>query len=146
MSTVKVLFRLADKSDSDGFVRYRISIDRQFLTIRSTHSLRLSQWQELNLQALGDTARQRSCYRNASYKINYHLRRLAESLHIGFPLTLYCARHSWASAARTNGVPLSVISEGMGHSSESMTRIYLASLDTSTVDRANRMIIRSLAK
>lgn len=93
-----------------------------------------------------DTARQRSCYRNASYKINYHLRRLAESLRIGFPLTLYCARHSWASAARTNGVPLSVISEGMGHSSESMTRIYLASLDTSTVDRANRMIIRSLAK
>ena len=55
MSTVKVLFRLADKSDSDGFVCYRISIDRQFLTIRSTHSLRLSQWQKLNLQALSDT-------------------------------------------------------------------------------------------
>ena len=31
--------------------------------------------------------------------------------------------------------------EGMGHDSEMTTRIYLASLDTSDVDKANRKLI-----
>lgn len=53
---------------------------------------------------------------------------------------LYVARHSWASAAKAKNVPLSVISEGMGHDSEATTQIYLASLETSVVDKANKMI------
>ncbi len=57
---------------------------------------------------------------------------------------MYCARHSWASAARAKGVPLSIISEGMGHNSETTTRIYLASLDTSAIDSANSLIIDSV--
>lgn len=60
------------------------------------------------------------------------------------PLTMYCTRHSWASIAKTKNIPISVISEGMGHDSEETTRIYLASLDTSTVDKANSLIIKSL--
>ena len=36
---------------------------------------------------------------------------------------------------------LSVISEGMGHDSETTTQIYLASLETSVVDKANKMIL-----
>ena len=60
------------------------------------------------------------------------------------PLTLYVARHSWASAARSKGIPLSVISEGMGHDSEATTRIYFATLDTAAVDRANTLILDSL--
>lgn len=59
-------------------------------------------------------------------------------------MALYVARHSWASAAKAKGIPLSAISEGMGHDSEATTRIYLASLDTSVVDKANSLIIRSL--
>ena len=39
---------------------------------------------------------------------------------------------------------LSVISEGMGHDSEATTQIYLASLDTSVVDKANSLILKSL--
>ena len=60
------------------------------------------------------------------------------------PLTMYVARHSWASAAKAKGIPVSVISEGMGHDSESTTQIYLASLDTSIVDSANSIILNSL--
>ena len=63
---------------------------------------------------------------------------------ITMPLTLYVARHSWASAAKSKGIPLSVISQGMGHDSETTTQIYLASLDTSVVDKANSIIIKSL--
>lgn len=57
---------------------------------------------------------------------------------------MYCARHSWASAAKAKGIPLSVISEGMGHDSEATTQIYLASLETSVVYKANALILKSL--
>mgnify|MGYP000779266562 FL=1 len=60
------------------------------------------------------------------------------------PLTMYVARHSWASAAKAKGIPVSVISEEMGHDSESTTQIYLSSLDSSVVDSANSIILDSL--
>lgn len=87
---------------------------------------------------------ERCTYRNVSYNINHNLKKIAEMVGITIPLTLYVARHSWASAAKTNRIPLSVISEGMGHDSEATTRIYLTSLDTSAVDKANSLIIRSI--
>ena len=83
-------------------------------------------------------------YRNVGYNINHNLKHIAEMVGITIPLTLYVARHSWASAAKTKGIPLSVISEGMGHDSETTTQIYLASLDTSVVDKANSLILKSL--
>lgn len=46
-------------------------------------------------------------------------------------------RHSLDSLAKEKGIPMSVISEGMGHDSEITTRIHLASLDTSVVDKTN---------
>lgn len=87
---------------------------------------------------------ERNTYRNMAYKINHSLHRIGEMMGLGMPLTLYVARHSWASVARSKGVPVSVISEGMGHDSETTTRIYLASLDSTVVDRANSMIISLL--
>ena len=45
------------------------------------------------------------------------------------------------SAAKAKNVHLSVISEGMGHDSEVTTQIYPASLETSIVDKANKMIL-----
>ncbi len=87
---------------------------------------------------------ERCAYRNACYNINHNLKKIGEMIGIKTPLTLYVARHSWASAARTKGIPLSVISEGMGHDSESTTRIYLSSLETSLVDKANSIILDSL--
>ena len=83
-------------------------------------------------------------YRNAAYNINHNLKIIARKVGITIPLTLYVARHSWASAARAKGIPLSIISEGMGHDSETTTRIYLASLDISAVDKANSLIIEEL--
>lgn len=92
----------------------------------------------------GTGINERSTYRNIAYNINHNLKRIAEMVGVTIPLTLYVARHSWASAAKTKGIPISVISEGMGHENESTTRIYLASLDTSVVDKANSLILSSL--
>ena len=61
-----------------------------------------------------DSSRNRSVYRNTAYNINRGLKVIARLIGLKMPLTLYCARHSWASVARAEGVPLSVISEGMG--------------------------------
>ena len=84
-------------------------------------------------------------YRNTGYNINRNLKSIAEMVGVNIPLTLYVARHSWASIAKAKGIPISVISEGMGHDSETTTQIYLASLDTSVVDKANSLILKSLS-
>ena len=66
----------------------------------------------------GDERRQ---YDNALHLVNYRLKELSTMLKLQRPLTMYVARHSWASAAKAKNVPLSVISEGMGHDSEATT-------------------------
>ncbi|MBQ8501961.1 MAG: site-specific integrase [Bacteroides sp.] len=91
-----------------------------------------------------DPKNHRKQYQNASSLINRHLKEIGKSLGLKQPLTMYCARHSWASIARDEGVPLSVISEGMGHDSEKTTQIYLASLKKGVIDSANRKILRLL--
>ena len=89
---------------------------------------------------------ERKQYINASHRINRYLKAIGKELGLSVPLTRYVARHSWASAARSKNIPISVISEGMGHDSENTTRIYLASLDTTTIDKANRLILNSLCR
>ena len=86
-------------------------------------------------------ANERRQYDNTLHLVNYRLKELSTMLKLQRPLTMYVARHSWASAAKSKNVPLSVISEGLGHDSEATTQIYLASLETSVVDKANKMIL-----
>lgn len=87
---------------------------------------------------------ERRQYINSMSNINDGLRRISRILNLNKPLTMYVARHSWASIARSKNVPISVISEGMGHESELTTRIYLASIEASVIDEANNVIIKSL--
>ena len=93
------------------------------------------------LPIIKETVNERRQYDNALHMVNYHLKDLSLMLKLQRPLTMYVARHSWASAAKARNIPLSVISEGMGHDSEATTQIYLASLETSVVDKANKMIL-----
>lgn len=83
-------------------------------------------------------------YRNAQHLINTQLKAVSEMLGLTQPLTMYVARHSWATIAYSSQVPLSVISEAMGHGSENTTRIYLASLNSSVIDNANHMILEQI--
>ena len=86
----------------------------------------------------------RKCYRNTMASINVQLKKIAELTNVAFPLSLYCARHSWASIAHSKNIPISIISEGMGHDSEATTLIYLASIDNTTIDNANAKILKDL--
>lgn len=82
-------------------------------------------------------------YHNAQARISYHLRKIARAIGLPCPLTLYVARHSWATIARDRQIPLSVISEALGHDSEQTTRIYLQSISSPEVDKANASILSS---
>jgi len=90
----------------------------------------------------GDNPRKQ--YRNAILSVNKNLKSLSKMMGLSTVLTTYVARHSWASIAKSKNIPLSVISEGMGHDSEMTTQIYLASLDTTIVDKANSLILKDL--
>lgn len=87
---------------------------------------------------------ERTQYRNMQRLINNRLKDVSVMAGLQMNLTMYVTRHSWASIAKSQHVPLSVISEGMGHDSENTTLIYLASLDNSMIDKANRMILKKL--
>ena len=87
---------------------------------------------------------ERRQYINTVHLINRKLKKIGLQMGLTIPLTTYVARHGWASIARSKNVPVSIISEAMGHDSESTTRIYLASLDTSVIDNANSLVLNLL--
>lgn len=136
---------------TNGYIIYRRRKTGQQLTIAWTTEMQMitDKYPENTSEYLLPIIRnsginERCAYRNVGYLINRNLKKVAEMTNIKIPLTMYVARHSWASAAKAKGIPLSVISEGMGHDSEATTQIYLASLDTSVVDKANSLILKSL--
>lgn len=87
---------------------------------------------------------ERRQYLNAMLQINRKLKEVGRLAGISVPLTMYVARHSWATVARDMGIPLYVISQGMGHDSERTTQIYLNTIIADRVDDANYKIISIL--
>lgn len=79
-------------------------------------------------------------YRLALERVNRYLKRIALECGVSVPLTTYVARHSWATLARESGAPVAVISEGLGHTSEKTTQIYLKEFDRRIVDRVNAVV------
>lgn len=82
-------------------------------------------------------------YRYALGRYNASLETLGMMLG-GLKLTSYVSRHSWASAARQQNVPLSVISQSMGHDSEKTTEIYLKSLECNVINKTNHDLLNNV--
>ena len=152
------------KSDlKEGYLHYTRSKTRQRLTIRWEDEMQelLEKYQaqtasspylfpflvddgnksQNTIDKKEDEAR---LYHNAEARISYHLRKFGAKIGIKGKLTLYVARHSWATAARDNDISISVISEALGHHSETTTQIYLNSIKSSEVDDANAKILAAL--
>lgn len=150
MSFVDIAY-LQKKNLKDDVLTYRRKKTGQLLSIRWENCMQkiVDQYSSLTSpflisiikDATGNTRKQ---YHNALTLINRNLKEIGKELGLVMPLTMYVARHSWASIARDEGIPLSVISEGMGHDSESTTQIYLASLETQIIDKANKKILKLL--
>lgn len=87
---------------------------------------------------------ERKQYEAALRRVNNALKIIADMLKLPIPLTTYVSRHAWATIAKSKNVPVNVISDALGHDSIATTQIYLASIDTSVIDRANELIIKCL--
>lgn len=87
---------------------------------------------------------ERRQYRNKMLLVNRKLKKIAARAGLTTPLTMYVARHSWASIAKTKNISIGIISEAMGHDSETTTQIYLSSIQTNQIDNANRNILKDL--
>ena len=142
---------LRKKDLANGYITYIRKKTGQQLTIRWERSMQeiVDKYPENPTQyLLPIIARQdgteRKQYLNKILFVNRKLKQVAKLAKISMPLTMYVSRHSWASIAKSKNVPLSVISEGMGHDNEETTRIYLAAIQTNQIDDANRRILKDL--
>lgn len=68
------------------------------------------------------------------------MKKLGEKLNIGIKLTTYVARHTMAMQLQGKNVPREVISQVMGHANIDTTATYLASFDTSILDRTVNLL------
>ena len=89
--------------------------------------------------------KERNQYRHVQRWVNEQLHQLAETMRLPVQLTMYVARHSWASIARSLNIPIDVIRLGMGHNSARTTQIYLKEIDNGGIDRANRTVMECVA-
>lgn len=84
---------------------------------------------------------ERRQYERMEHKVNRLLKKIGALVGLQIPLTTYVGRHCWASTMRDMGVSLSIVSKGLGHESLRTTQIYLSSIDTEGVVKANRQLI-----
>lgn len=150
MSFVDMAY-LKKKDLRNGYLTYRRKKTGQLLIIEWTRQMQeiLNKYKPNKTKYLlpiiiREDGSERRQYQNQMMKINRHLKEVADMANLSVPLSLYYSRHSWATIARGKDIPLSVISEGLGHESETTTQIYLDSIKSYEVDKANRKILKGL--
>lgn len=77
--------------------------------------------------------------RNLTRHINDRMKAIGEKLGIG-RITTYTARHTYATVLRNEGVPVSMISPMLGHTSVTTTEIYLADLESENRAKNARLL------
>ncbi len=144
---------LKKKNVKNGIITYKRHKTGQTLEIALTPEMQaiigryslLCKDSDYLLPILGkDDSRQ--SYDNALKKQNGNLKKLSKLLGLEEHLTTYVSRHSWATIARKQGIPMSLISQGLGHESERTTLIYLDSFDYTPLHQANLKVIRQTKK
>lgn len=141
-----------EKTDlNNGCLAYRRKKTGQLLTMEWTRQMQdiVDKYKQNGTRYLlpiitREDGSERRQYQNMMRKINRLLKGIARMAELPVPLSMYYTRHSWATIARGKDVPLAVISETLGHDSETTTQIYLDSIKSSEVDKANRMILEGL--
>jgi len=83
----------------------------------------------------------RNDMKNRLRRYNANLKKIGLLIGSNNHFTSYVSRHSWASIANFSGIPLGVISGGLGHEDLKTTQTYLANFDKSDIDRANQNIL-----
>lgn len=151
MAFVDIVY-LKKSNIQNGYITYVRHKTGQELTIRIETRLQniINQYEKKDspyLFPILNTEDENKAYSQYEIALNYYnrqLKRLSKLLEPNINLSSYTPRHTWATTARNKNVPLSIISAGMGHSSEKITLIYLTKIDNSIIDEVNKAIIDSI--
>lgn len=82
--------------------------------------------------------------KSALKRINRQLAALGDMF--GLKLTTNVARHTWASLMELSGASLAIISQGMGHSTQRVTKIYLRGLPSHIVTEASNNMLNQTVR
>ena len=135
--------RIVSELDNNGIGYTADDVVAKFNELTSRQSVQVYMQSIIRQQKAQETDIRKQ-YDTALHNINYNLKKIGEAIGLSIPLTMYVARHSWASAASQSNIPLHIISQCLGHDSEHTTQIYLSSIDVNQMDEANDKIIRKL--
>ena len=95
MASIKVKFRPSTSENKEGTIYYQIIQNRIIRQLKTDYRPFMHEWNEVeNLIIIG------------------------KMVSVQLLLTMYTARHSWASVAKNKNVSISVINEGMGYDTE----------------------------
>lgn len=135
----------------DGRVLYRRKKTSKLYDIKITPGLKkiLSYYVSMNEDSIyvfpiikrENLAMQYRDIKWARKRYNKELKDLAEECGIDKNLTSYVSRHSFATQAMLQEVPINAISTMLGHSSLKTTEVYLKSLPSNILDNYNSMIL-----
>lgn len=135
------------KSDvKNGMISYRRKKTGRIIELKITEALQglinyfrpLNRRTEYLLPIISDPQKDaRQQYESGLSLQNKRLKQLGKRSNLKKILSTHVCRHSWASIARSLNIPIAVISEGLGHSDERTTSIYLASLGRKVLDEVS---------
>lgn len=80
-------------------------------------------------------------YRNFVKKLNTNISKVAKANGINHNISVYWARHTWATLAAELEIPRDTISEALGHKYGSKVTAVYVDFDKKKVDEANRRVI-----
>lgn len=141
------------KTDLDnGILTYKRRKTKQQLSIKWEKCMQdiVNKWPSYNEYLLPIITiagkDERTQYKSCQKNVNQQLRKISKMLKMRKGITMYVARHSWASIAKNMNIPLGVISDSMGHTSLKTTQIYLSAIDMDIINKANLKIIKRIEK
>jgi integrase len=74
-------------------------------------------------------------------QVNINMKIIGKELEIETPITTYVARHTYATVLKRSGVSTSIISNALGHESESITQTYLDDFESNVFFEANKNLL-----
>ena len=135
---------------SNGILTYKRRKTKQQLSIKWEKCMQeiVNKWPSYNDYLLPIITipgkEERMQYKSCQKNVNMQLDKISKMLKMRKGITMYVARHSWASIAKNMNIPIGVISDSMGHTSLKTTQIYLSAIDMDVINKANLKILNKI--
>ncbi len=148
------LYHLKEENIVDGRIEYIRSKTKKHFSIKITSPLQeiLDKYLQMKrykdyifyFRTIEDEKKAYEQYVNYRAIYNKTLKKIGDLIGSEIPLSSYAVRHSFATIAKNSGVPISVISESLGHRSTEITEAYLKSFEHDVLDRETDKVYEQL--